>query len=63
MAPTLPSTSLVPVQPAFTAPEWLALAGYLAGYRGLAREAYTLSSEFTVGRSEGEPSTLPQHHS
>jgi hypothetical protein len=31
-----------PVQPAFTDAERLALAGYLAGYRGLTREAYTL---------------------
>ena len=36
------STSLVPVQPVFTDSERLALAGYLAGYRGLTREAYTL---------------------
>ena len=36
------STSLVPVQPVFTDAERLALAGYLAGYRGLTREAYTL---------------------
>jgi integrase/recombinase XerD len=42
MAPTIPSTSLVPIQPAFAAAERLALAGYLAGYRGLTREAYTL---------------------
>jgi integrase/recombinase XerD len=37
-----PSTALVPVQPVFTDAERLALAGYLAGYRGLTREAYTL---------------------
>ena len=42
MAATIPSTSLVPVQPAFTDSERLALAGFLAGYRGLTREAYTL---------------------
>jgi integrase/recombinase XerD len=36
------STSLVPVQPVFTDTERLALAGYLAGYRGLTRDAYTL---------------------
>jgi len=36
------STALVPVQPVFTDAERLALAGYLAGYRGLTREAYTL---------------------
>ena len=42
MTATTPSTSLVPVQPAFTDAERLALAGFLAGYRGLTREAYTL---------------------
>jgi integrase len=42
MAATTPSTSLVPVQPVFTDAERLALAGFLAGYRGLTREAYTL---------------------
>jgi integrase/recombinase XerD len=42
MAATIPSTALVPVQPAFTDAERLALAGYLAGYRGLTRDAYTL---------------------
>jgi hypothetical protein len=42
MAATTPSTSLAPVQPVFTDAERLALAGFLAGYRGLTREAYTL---------------------
>ena len=42
MAATTPSTSLIPVQPVFTDAERLALAGFLAGYRGLTREAYTL---------------------
>jgi integrase/recombinase XerD len=42
MTATIPSTSLVPVQPVFSDAERLALAGYLAGYRGLTREAYTL---------------------
>ena len=42
MAATTSSTSLVPVQPVFTDAERLALAGFLAGYRGLTREAYTL---------------------
>jgi hypothetical protein len=42
MADSSPSTSLVPVQPVFTDAERLALAGYLAGYRSLTREAYTL---------------------
>ena len=42
MAATTPSTALVPIQPVFTDAERLALAGFLAGYRGLTREAYTL---------------------
>ena len=37
-----PITALATIQPAFTDPERLALAGYLAGYRGLTREACTL---------------------
>ena len=41
MATETASTSVAPVQPAFTDAERLALAGYLAGYRGLTREAYT----------------------
>jgi len=42
MAATSHSSSLVPVQPVFTDAERLALAGFLAGYRGLTRDAYTL---------------------
>ncbi len=37
-----PSTALVTIQPAFTDAERLALAGFLAGYRGLTRDAYAL---------------------
>jgi site-specific recombinase XerD len=37
-----PSTALATIQPAFTDPERLALAGFLAGFRGLTREAYAL---------------------
>jgi hypothetical protein len=37
-----PSTVLVPIQPVFTDAGRLALAGFLAGYRGLTREAYAL---------------------
>jgi hypothetical protein len=37
-----PTTALATIQPAFTDPERLALAGFQAGYRGLTREAYTL---------------------
>jgi integrase/recombinase XerD len=42
MAAATDSTSIVPIQPGFTCAERLLLAGYLAGYRGLTREAYTL---------------------
>ncbi len=37
-----PSTALATIQPAFTDPERLAPAGFLAGYRGLTRDAYAL---------------------
>jgi hypothetical protein len=39
---TATTTALVPLQPAFSDAERLALAGFLAGYRGLTREAYAL---------------------
>src|ERR1035438_4852503 len=39
MTTTAPSTALVMIQPAFTDAERLALAGFLAGYRALTREA------------------------
>ncbi|MFI5067158.1 MAG: hypothetical protein ACHP9Z_24690 [Streptosporangiales bacterium] len=39
MTTTTPSTALVTIQPAFTDAQRLAFAGYLAGYRGLTREA------------------------
>ena len=42
MTATTTSTALATIQPAFTGAERLALAGFLAGYRGLTREAYTL---------------------
>ena len=43
------TTALVPVQPAFSDAERLALAGFLAGYRGLTREAYALDlRQFTI---------------
>jgi hypothetical protein len=42
MTTAAPSTALATIQPAFTDAERLALAGYLAGYRGLTREAYAL---------------------
>ena len=42
MTTATPSTALVMIQPAFTDAERLALAGHLAGYSGLTREAYAL---------------------
>jgi integrase/recombinase XerD len=44
-----PSTVLVPVQPVFSDAERLAIAGYLAGYRGQTRDAYSLDlRQFTT---------------
>lgn len=37
------TSALVPVEPVFSAQEQLALAGYLADYTGLTREAYALN--------------------
>ena len=42
MTTAVPSTALATIQPAFTDAERLALAGFLAGYRGLTRDAYAL---------------------
>ncbi len=42
MATTIPSAALVPAVPVFTSTERLALAGFLAGYSGLTRQAYEL---------------------
>ena len=39
---TSTSTAVAAVEPVFTEPERLALAGFLAGYTGLTREAYAL---------------------
>ena len=39
---TTTSIAVVAVEPLFTEPERLALAGFLAGYTGLTREAYAL---------------------
>ena len=42
MITAVPTTVLATIQPAFTDAERLALAGFLAGYRGLTRDAYAL---------------------
>jgi hypothetical protein len=39
---TTPSAALIPAAPVFTNTERLALAGFLAGYSGLTRQAYEL---------------------
>jgi len=49
MTTAAPTTALARIQPAFTDAERLALAGFLAGYRGLTREAYALDlRQFTT---------------
>ncbi len=49
MTATIPSAALATIRPAFTDSERLALAGFLAGYRGLTREANTLAlRQFTA---------------
>src|SRR5216683_5790037 len=49
MTTTTPSTAIVPVEPVFSDQERLALAGFLAGYSGLTREAYALDlRQFTA---------------
>ena len=42
MTTAAPSNALATIQPAFSDAERIALAGFLAGYRGLTREAYAL---------------------
>jgi integrase/recombinase XerD len=49
MTTAAPSTALATIQPVFTNAERLALAGFLAGYRGLTRDAYALDlRQFTT---------------
>src|SRR5260370_36618721 len=42
MTTTIPSAALMPAVPVFSNTERLALAGFLAGYSGLTRDAYAL---------------------
>ena len=42
MSTAVPSAAIATIQPVFTEAERIALAGFLAGYRGLTREAYAL---------------------
>jgi integrase/recombinase XerD len=55
MATTTQSAALVPIVPVFTNTERLALAGFLAGYAGLTREAYELDLRQYAGWCQ-------QHH-
>jgi hypothetical protein len=55
MTITTPSAALVPAAPVFSNTERLALAGFLAGYRGLTREAYELDLRQYAGWCQ-------QHH-
>ena len=55
MTTTIPSAALVPIAPVFTNTERLALAGFLAGYSGLTRQAYELELRQYAGWCQ-------QHH-
>lgn len=49
MTATIPSSALVVAEPVLSEPEQLALAGFLASYSGLTREAYMLDlRQFTT---------------
>jgi hypothetical protein len=53
MTTTTPSAALVLAAPVFTNTGRLALAGFLAGYSGLTREAYELDlRQYTSGRHQ-----------
>jgi hypothetical protein len=60
MAAATDATSLVPVQPAFTDAERLALAWFLAGYRGLTREVAPQPRSKTAWPSSAARLTVPQ---
>ena len=60
MTTAAPSTALVTIQPAFTDAERLALAGYLAGYRGLTREAYALLCRTRHNRAYADALVMPR---
>jgi len=64
MTTAAPSTALVTIRSAFTDAERLAPAGFLAGYRGLTREAYALDlRQFTnyPARAKYRPGNRPGH--
>ena len=55
MATTTPSAALIPVTPVFTNTERLALAGFLAGYSGLTRQAYEVDLRQFAGLVPATP--------
>src|SRR5438309_3981479 len=58
MTTAAPSAALVTLQPVFTDAERVALAGFLAGYRGLTREAYALDLRQFAGWCRTRPVAL-----
>ena len=59
-----PSAALAVIEPAFSEPEKLALAGFLAGYSGQTREAYALDlRQFTCPEVFCRHHHLPRHGS
>ena len=58
MTTAAPSTALAVIQPVFTDAERVALAGFLAGYRGLTREAYALDLRQFTGWCRSRSLTL-----
>src|SRR5215475_15644131 len=57
---TSASTAIAVPEPVFSAQERLALAGFLAGYTGLTREAYALDlRQFTAWCPAAAPAAVP----
>jgi hypothetical protein len=59
MTTAAPSTVLATIQPAFTDAGRVALAGFLAGYRGLTREAYALLCRARHNRAYADAPVMP----
>ena len=55
MTTAVSSAALATIQPVFTDAERVALAGFLAGYRGLTREAYALDLRQFTAWCRGRP--------
>jgi len=54
-----PSTAVAVAEPVFTNGERLALAGFLAGYTGLTREAYALDLRQFTAWCQQSPAAVP----